>query len=172
MAAGDVMDAAVVASAVVEADPAGEMCHWLCAGPVGVILVPGDDAAVPRGFAEKLVVPEADGAGEELAGGERERGVPEDVVKAGAEAPGTEGVEQDRVGLDRFVGVVFVPEVAAGVARVEKLGQLGAEYFDLLVGQDADAGQVAVLVVERDLVVGQAVLVPLGRCFGESEQSA
>lgn len=42
------------------------MGEWFGARPVGVILVPCDYAAVFGGFAEELVVPEADGAVEEL----------------------------------------------------------------------------------------------------------
>ena len=33
--------------------------EWLGAGPVGVVLVPGNDTAVPGRLAEKLIVPEA-----------------------------------------------------------------------------------------------------------------
>lgn len=53
-----VMDAAVRGRRVVEPDPAGEVGQRLGAGPVRVILVPRDDAPVPRRFAEELVVPE------------------------------------------------------------------------------------------------------------------
>ena len=59
------------------------MLHGLGARPVGVILVPGDDAAVVRRLVEELVVPEADSAVEELRGGKEERWVPEDSWNAG-----------------------------------------------------------------------------------------
>src|SRR5262245_2036247 len=88
MAAGDIMHAAVVARALVEADPAGEMGHRLGASPIGIVLMPSDDAAMPRGFAKELIVPESDRAAEQLARGDGKRRMPEDVVKAGTDSPG------------------------------------------------------------------------------------
>src|SRR5947208_812682 len=66
VAAGDIVNAAVFARAFVQADPAGEMGHGLGAGPIGIVLMPGHDAAVLRGLTEKLVVPEADRAAQKL----------------------------------------------------------------------------------------------------------
>ena len=62
MAAGDVMQAAVLAIRVIEADPAGQVSERLSAGLVGIILVPGNDSPVMSGFAEQLIVPEAHAA--------------------------------------------------------------------------------------------------------------
>src|SRR5207302_11013797 len=59
LAAGHVMQAAVLARRVVEADPAGEVRDGLCARPVRIVLMPRDDSAMMRRLAEKLVVPEA-----------------------------------------------------------------------------------------------------------------
>src|ERR671915_465714 len=56
VAAGHVVDAAVLKRRVVESGPAGEVRERGGARPVGVVLVPGDDAAVARGLAEELVV--------------------------------------------------------------------------------------------------------------------
>ena len=56
--------------------------------------------------------------------------------------------------------------------RIEKLGQFAAQLLDLLVRHDADARQVAVLVVERDLIVRQPILFPLLPRHGQIEQTA
>src|SRR4051794_27465621 len=53
-----VLDAAVLARRVVESDPAREVRERSGASPVGIVLMPGDHAAVTRGLAEELVVPE------------------------------------------------------------------------------------------------------------------
>src|SRR5206468_2467766 len=58
VAAGDVVQAAVVLRRLVEANPASEMSHRPGARPVRIVLVPGDDAAVPGRLAEELIVPE------------------------------------------------------------------------------------------------------------------
>jgi len=112
MAGGNVLDAAVLGGGRVEADPAGEVAERLGASPVGVVLVPGDDASVVRWFDEKLIVPEADGAAEELGSGDEEGGVPEQVVEGGADAPSAEGMEEDTGRVGGLVGVVLVKEVA------------------------------------------------------------
>ena len=148
------------------------MGHRLGAGPVRIVLVPGDDAAMLGRLAEELIVPEADRPAEQLAGRHGERRVPEDVVKAGSNSPRAQGVKQHRVGLARFVGVVLVPQLVAGMLGLEELGQLAAQLVDLLVGEDPHAGQIAVLVVEGDLLVGQAVAVPLGLGLGKRNEVA
>ena len=60
VAAGDVVDAAVVAGAVVEPDPARQVRHRLRPRPIRIILMPGHHAAVMRRFAKQLIVPEPD----------------------------------------------------------------------------------------------------------------
>ncbi len=62
MAASDVMHAAVFAVRIIETDPASQVGKRLSSGPVRVILVPGNKSPVMSGFAEQLVVPEANGA--------------------------------------------------------------------------------------------------------------
>src|SRR6266851_8959720 len=57
-----VMNTAVRARRIVQTDPARQMRHRLGPRPIGIILVPSYDSAVMRGFAEKLVMPEAYGA--------------------------------------------------------------------------------------------------------------
>src|SRR5205085_12404593 len=77
MTARNVIDAAVSARRVVEADPTSEMCQRLCARPIGIILMPCDDPAVLGRLAEELIVPEAHRAAEELRGRHGEAGMPE-----------------------------------------------------------------------------------------------
>src|SRR5215469_18178103 len=61
MASSDVMQAAIVAIRIIETDPASQVSKRLSSGPVRVILVPGNNPPVMSGFAEQLVVPEANG---------------------------------------------------------------------------------------------------------------
>src|SRR5262245_44274642 len=121
MAAGNVMHAAVVAFACVESDPAGEMRHGLGARPVGIILMPSNDAAVLRRLAKQLIVPKANGAIEQLTRSSCECRMPENIVKTRANAPRSEGMKEDRVRLSRFVSVVFVPQLVAGMRGIKKL---------------------------------------------------
>ena len=162
MRAGHVVETAVVDGAVVEGDPASQVLHGLRAGPVGVVLVPGDHAAMVCGFAEELVMPETDRTVEQLRGGDEEGWTPQDIVECGAGAPCAEGVEEDRVGIARFVRVVLVEELVRGVAGVHEAGQLGAERFDLIVVENLDAGKESVAVERLHLLVGKSVLLPLG----------
>ena len=76
MALGDIMDTAVLTGTLIEANPAREMGHWLGAGPIRVVLMPSDDAAVAGGLAKELVVPEPHGAAQQLTSGNRERRMP------------------------------------------------------------------------------------------------
>src|SRR5215472_7449927 len=52
MASSDVMQAAVFAIRIIETNPASQVSKRLSSGPVGVILVPGNDPAMTSGFAE------------------------------------------------------------------------------------------------------------------------
>jgi hypothetical protein len=62
MAASDVMQASVFAVRIIETNPASQVGKRLSSVPVRVILVPGNNSSVMSGFAEQLVVPEANGA--------------------------------------------------------------------------------------------------------------
>jgi hypothetical protein len=159
VAAGDVVEAAVLPGGVVETNPASEVREGRGARPVRIILVPGHDASVLRGLAKELVVPEAHRAIEQLRCGNEKRGIPEQIVEAGQNAPGAEGVEEDAVRVGGFIGVVFVKEVAAGMRRVHELLDFGAKDFDLIIGEDTHAGEIAVFAKEGDLGVGEAVAV-------------
>ena len=69
MAARYVMNAAILARAIVKPDPTGEMGHRLRPGPIRIILVPGNHATMECGLIKDLIVPETDSAFEELRGG-------------------------------------------------------------------------------------------------------
>ena len=64
---------------------------------------------------------------------DREGRVPENVVKAGTNAPGTEGVKENGVRLSRFVSVIFVPKVVAGMLWIKEFHELGLELGDLYI---------------------------------------
>ena len=59
MTTRNVLQTAVFSRRVVKPNPARKMRKRLRARPVGVILMPGDDATVMRRLAKELIVPEA-----------------------------------------------------------------------------------------------------------------
>ena len=95
MAARCVMHAAVVACRIIKPDPTGEMLHRLCARPVRIVLMPSDNPAVMRRLGKNLVVPETNGAAQQLRGGNEKSRVPKQVVEAGCDAPRPQGMKQD-----------------------------------------------------------------------------
>src|SRR5215208_7219901 len=107
--------------------------------------MPGDHAAVTRGLAKELIVPEPHGAPEKLRRGDCESRVPEYVVKPGRDAPCPQRMKEGIFGVFRFVRVKLVKEVVPRVRRVFQLLQFFAEDFYLLVVEQADSGDVAVL---------------------------
>lgn len=80
MAARNVADTSVINGAVIESDPAGEVGHWLRACPIGVVLMPCNNAAVERRFTKQLIMPETHRTIEELSRGGCECGVPEEIM--------------------------------------------------------------------------------------------
>src|SRR5262245_51045553 len=90
VASRHVVQATVGSRGFIQSDPAGQMGHRLCPGPVRVVLVPGDNATMPGRLAEELVMPEADGSAQELAGRHGEARLPQDVVKPWRNPPGTQ----------------------------------------------------------------------------------
>ena len=125
--------------------------------------MPGYDASDMRRFHEELVVPEAYLSVEELAGGNEDGGVPEEVVERGRDAPGAEGVEENSARLAGLVRVTLVEEVSSGMLRVEKRLELGAQELDLVVFQDLDAGQKTVAVEPRELLGGEPAAIRVGK---------
>src|SRR5258708_17159712 len=99
MAASDVMHASVITVRIIETNPASQVGNRMGSGPVRVILVPGHNSAVMSGFAEQLVVPEANGAAQQLRRRNSKCRVPEQIVKAWRGAPGAERMEQHLVGI-------------------------------------------------------------------------
>ena len=67
------------------------------------------------------------------------RRVPEQIVKAGRDAPGAQRVEQHARRIGRFVGVVFMEEAVGRMVRVEQPLQFLAQRLNLLVREDANA---------------------------------
>ncbi len=74
--------------------------------------------------------------------------------------------------VGRFVAVVFVEERVAGIRRIDERVQLVAQGLDLRAAEDTDTWQVAVLTVERDPILGEAVLLHFGRSTGSLKQAA
>ena len=170
MAAGHVVNAAVVPGAVVQPNPAGQVGHGLGSRPVGIVLVPRDDSAMPSRFAKQLVMPKPHGATQQLAGRYRHPWMPQQIVEAGRDPPGAQRVKQHSVGIGRFVGVILIPEFAPRMIGVEKLVQFIQQTIDLSVIQDPDPAQVAVSFVAGQLLRGQPESVPIRELFRPREK--
>src|SRR5690606_8162894 len=97
---------------------------------------------------------------QQLAGSHRKGRMPQDVVKAGADPPGPQRMKQNRVGVGGLVRMVLVPQLAPFVIGPKERLQLAPQLLDLLVVQDTHTSQIPVLVVERDLLVGQPIAIP------------
>ena len=167
VAAGNITDATIINGAVIKSDPAGEVRHGLSASPIRVVLVPRDNTSVKRWFAKELIVPEADWSIEELGGGNCQSGMPEQVMEANSDSPCSKCMKQDAAGVAGFVGVVFVPEFGAGVARLCEDGKFCAEVIDLNGGKNLRTGDVAVFVKGIDLFCGELPGGRIGRLWRE-----
>ena len=70
-------------------------------------------------------------------------------------------MKQHALGIDRFVGMKFVKQVMPRMPHIHEPVQFGPQPFDLLAIEHRHAGQIAVFVIEGDLIVGKFVLLPL-----------
>src|SRR4026208_1241967 len=103
MTAGHVMHTAIVARRIIDADPAGEVGQRRGPGPVRIVLMPDNYAAMMGRFVEDLIVPEPDCATEQLRGGNNKRLVPEQIVQARLDTPRTQRMKEDAFGIGRLV---------------------------------------------------------------------
>jgi len=87
MTSGNVIQTAVFARGIVQANPAGEVRQRRGSRPVRIILVPRHNPAMPRGLAEKLVVPEAHWSAQQLGCRHQKRQIPKQIVKTRQCAP-------------------------------------------------------------------------------------
>ena len=63
----------------------------------------------------------------------------------------------------------FIEEIVAGMTWIGEVRQFSAQRFDLLVVEHPNAGEITVLVKEFDLIVGEAILVPIFSSRGRFE---
>lgn len=82
VASGHVVNTSVFFTRVVQADPASQMSDRFRSRPVGIVLMPGDHAAVVSGLYKKLVVPKPHRPTEKLTSGHRNRSIEKQVVKS------------------------------------------------------------------------------------------
>src|SRR2546429_297140 len=123
MASSNVLETSILASRVVQTDPASEMCEGLGACPVGVILVPGDNAAVVCRLAEELVMPKPHRAVEQLRCRDRESPVPEQVMKTRRDSPGTKCMKKYLVRIRGFVRMELVEEFITTARWISQVGE-------------------------------------------------
>lgn len=79
-------------------------------------------------------------------------------MKTSRDSPRAESMEEHVIGVLRFVGVVFVKQFSIFSLRVLQPGQLLSEFFHLLIGQNRDSAQVAILVKKLNLFLTKFVL--------------
>ena len=129
---------AVVFSGVVQADPASEVGHWPGPCPIRIILMPRHDAAVFGRLAEELIVPEADGSAEELAGRNQKRWIQRRSWKPGVmrQAP---SVEQHAAGSADSLEWYSWKRLLAGWCGSSNPCNSCAQRLNLLVREDANA---------------------------------
>ena len=56
---------------------------------------------------------------------------------------------------------MFIEQLIAGKLGIDELRQLAAKNLDLVLVEDLNAGQVSILMKECDLVVCQAIAIPI-----------
>src|SRR2546421_1840153 len=83
--------------------------------------------------------------------------MPQQIVEAARDAPRTEGVKEHARRIARFVRVILIEQSAQRMRWVHQLAQLRAQTFDLMIVEQFETGEVAVLLEESDLFRLQAV---------------
>ena len=124
--------------------------------------MPRDDAAVAGRLGKDLVVPEPHPATEQLRRRNRERRMPQQVVKTRRDTPRPERMKQYARGVGRFVAVELIEKMVSGMSRIGDRLELAAKGVDLFLVEYANAREIPVLVKERHLLVGQAIAIPRG----------
>ena len=94
VASRNVLQTAVLDRRLVECDETAHMGHGLAVGPIGVILVPCDAAALAGLLVEELVVQQTHAAAKDLRTRNHNAWMPDEIVKHRSEPPGSEGVKQ------------------------------------------------------------------------------
>ena len=85
-------------------------------------------------------------------------------MQRGPDTPRTQSVEEDRVLAARFVGVILVPEFLPIMHRINEFGQLTTESLHLRIIEHTYASDIAIGFVERQLFLGESMLLAiLGR---------
>src|SRR5215470_10545034 len=98
--------------------------------------------------------------------------MPQNVVKAGLDAPCAQGVKEYLRRVFRFVRMEFVIEMTPWMIGIHQIDQLFAQAFDLPVVQNSDARKIAVLVEKSNLLVAQPVAIPTPSVDRRSKQIA
>lgn len=158
MAPSNVLQAPILTGRIVQANPAGEMSQRLSSRPIRVVLMPGHDAAMMSRLAKKLVVPEPNRSTQKLRCRDRERRMPQEIVKTRRYAPCAQGMEQHMIRIAGLVRVVFVKQVSIFASCVEQSRQFVLEHFYLFIRQDADSFQVSILMKKLYLLCAERIL--------------
>ena len=82
--------------------------------------MPGNDAAVVRRLAKKLVMPEPDVAPKQLSCSHNEGGTPQDVVERFLDPPRAKCVKQGVARIGRLIGVELIKQLTTRMVRLRE----------------------------------------------------
>ena len=82
-------------------------------------------------------------------------------MKRRRDAPCAERMKQNSRRISRFVRMKFVEQVMTRMVRIDQVGEISKQRFDLLIIQDPRTNQISMFIEEADFVWSQTVFLPL-----------
>src|SRR5688500_19648600 len=109
------------------------MGHGLSPGPIGIVLMPNNDAAVMSRLVEYLIVPKPDRAFEQLRSRDGKSRVPKKIVKSLRNSPAAQSMKEYFLRVSRFVRVEFVKKRVARMRWIDECHYFVSQSVDLFV---------------------------------------
>ncbi|MGE4632086.1 MAG: hypothetical protein AAEJ47_03530, partial [Planctomycetota bacterium] len=103
-------------------------------------------------LAEQLIVKKANRRAKQLVRSHPDSGAEEEIMKSLFDAPPTESMKQHRIGIVRFIDVVFVEEIVSRVRRVHQSLELLAKALHLVAVEHWNPGKEALLLESTHLL--------------------
>src|SRR5690242_1769756 len=89
--------------------------------------------------------------------------MPKDIMQSRQDAPRTESMKEDFVGIRRLIRVELIKQSITGMARIDELQHLALQHFDLFVVQQTNPGDIPILTIEFHLFIAQPKLGQINR---------
>src|ERR1700735_1115435 len=93
-------------------------------------------------------------------------------MERGSGSPRSQGVEENRVRILRFVGVILMEEMVGRVRFLHQAGQLRAKQIDLPIVENLDSSDISLLVEPGELFLSKPEFLPLRWVFRLLEKVA